>query len=243
LPLLRNSDKSKISKRKNPVSLNYYRGAGYLPEAMLNYLALMGWAMPDEREEFTLDEFVSELTLERISLGGPVFDVEKLQWLNGRYLRREEPGQIADRLLGGPLSRERLLEILPLVQERIDTLEDVFDRAGFFFVGDVHYDAEATKALVPKGRTGPQAAKVLRSLLEDDLDRILDWRAEVLEEALRGFGEKKEWPVKELFMTVRVAVTGRKASPPLFETLAVLGKETTRRRLRRAIETLKSLKA
>ncbi len=84
LPLLRNADRSKISKRKNPVSLNFYREAGYLPEAMLNYLALMGWAMPDEREEFSLDEFVSELTLERVSLGGPVFDVEKLRWLNGR---------------------------------------------------------------------------------------------------------------------------------------------------------------
>ena len=87
------------------MSLNFYRGAGYLPEAMLNYLALMGWAMPDEREEFTLDEFVSELTLERISLGGPVFDVEKLRWLNGKYLRRMEPGQIAARLEAGPLSR------------------------------------------------------------------------------------------------------------------------------------------
>jgi len=242
LPLLRNADKSKISKRKNPVSLNFYRGAGYLPEALVNYLALMGWAMPDEREEFSLEEFVETLTLERISLGGPVFDVEKLKWLNGRYLRRLEPAGIAERLLAGPLAGARLLEILPLVQERIDTLEDFFDRAGFFFVGDVEYDAEAQKALVPKGRAGPQTAKLLRTLLEDELDRVLDWRAEVLEEALRGFGEKKDWPPKELFMTVRVAVTGRKASPPLFETMAVLGKETVRRRLRRAIETLKSLK-
>lgn len=109
-------------------------------------------------------------------------------------------------------------------------------------MGDVEYDAEAQKALVAKGRTGPQTAKLLRTLLEDELDKVLDWRAEVLEEALRGFGEKKDWPPKELFMTVRVAVTGRKASPPLFETMAVLGKETVRRRLRSAIETLKSLK-
>jgi glutamyl-tRNA synthetase len=243
LPLLRNADKSKISKRKNPVSLNFYRGAGYLPEAMGNYLALMGWAMPDEREEFTLEEFVEALTLERISLGGPVFDVEKLKWLNGKYLRGLEPAGIVERLLAGPLAESRLLEILPLVQERIDTLEDFFDRAGFFFVGDVDYDAEATKALVPKGRTGPQTAQLLRTLLEDELDKVLGWRAEILEETLRGFGEKKDWPPKELFMTVRVAVTGRKASPPLFETMAVLGKGTVRRRLRRAIETLKALKS
>jgi glutamyl-tRNA synthetase len=242
LPLLRNADRSKISKRKNPVSLNFYRGAGYLPEAMLNYLALMGWAMPDEREEFSLQEFVSELTLDRISLGGPVFDVEKLKWLNGKYLRRLEPGQIVERLEAGPLAQARLLEIVPLVQERIDTLEDFFSRAGFFFVGDVDYDAEALKALAPKGRTAGETAKLLRSLLEDEIDRILDWRVETLEKALRRFGEEKEWPPKELFMTVRVAVTGRKASPPLFETVAVLGKETCRRRLRGAIEALKGQK-
>jgi glutamyl-tRNA synthetase len=242
LPLLRNSDRSKISKRKNPVSLNFYRGAGYLPEAMLNYLALMGWAMPDEREVFTLDEFVSELTLERISLGGPVFDVEKLKWLNGKYLRDMEPSGIAGLLRAGALSEDRLLEIVPLVQERIDTLEDFFERAGFFFVGEVSHDEEALKALVPKGRAATETAKLLKALLEDDLDRILDWRPEALEEALRGFGEKKEWAPKELFMTVRVATTGRKASPPLFETMAVLGKETCRRRIRRAIETLRGLK-
>jgi len=242
LPLLRNADRSKISKRKNPVSLNFYREAGYLPEAMLNYLALMGWAMPDEREEFSLDEFVSELTLERVSLGGPVFDVQKLKWLNGRYLRRLAPRDILERLEAGPLSERHLLEVLPLVQERIDTLEDVFDAAGFFFVGEVSWDDDALKALVPNGRSAPETAKLLRALLEDEVDPLLDWRAKALEEAFRSFGEKKGWPPKELFMTVRVAATGRKASPPLFETLAVLGKETCRRRLRRAAETLRAQK-
>jgi glutamyl-tRNA synthetase len=242
LPLLRNADRSKISKRKNPVSLNFYRGAGYLPEAMLNYLALMGWAMPDEREEFSLEEFVSELTLERISLGGPVFDVEKLKWLNGKYLRRFAPRQILQRLEAGPLSKRHLLEVLPLVQERIDTLEDFFAYAGFFFVGEVVYDAEALKALVPKGRSAGETAKLLRVLLDEVVDPLVDWRAEALDEALRRFGEKQDWPPKELFMTVRVAATGRKASPPLFETLTVLGKETCRRRLRRAAEVLRTQK-
>jgi glutamyl-tRNA synthetase len=243
LPLLRNADKSKISKRKNPVSLNFYRQAGYLPEAMLNYLALMGWAMPDEREEFSLDEFVSELTLERISLGGPVFDVQKLKWLNGRYLRQFTPSDILKRLEAGPLSEVRLLEILPLVQERIDTLGDFFDAAGFFFVGEVSWDDAALAALVPRDRSATETAKLLKALLGDVVDPLLDWQAETLEKALRRFGEEKEWGPKELFMTVRVAATGRKASPPLFETLAVLGKETCRRRLRKAAETLRALKS
>src|SRR3989475_10902393 len=93
-PRLLNADSKKISKRRNPVSLNHYRRAGYLPEALLNYLALMGWGMPDGREEFTLDEVVASFTLERISLGGPVFDQEKLAWLNGKYLSRLRPADL-----------------------------------------------------------------------------------------------------------------------------------------------------
>jgi glutamyl-tRNA synthetase len=242
LPLLRNADRSKISKRRNPVSLNFYRRAGFLPEAVLNYLALMGWAMPDGREEFTLEEFVAALTLERISLGGPVFDVEKLRWLNGRYLRRLSPAGLLKRLRADPLSDEHLLSVLPLVQERIDTLEGFFEYAQFFFTGELAYDADALQAMVPKGRTAAETSKVLRVLLEEAVDPILDWRHEPVETALRRFGDKHGWSPNELFMAVRVATTGRAASPPLFETLAILGKETCRRRVRRAAEDLKTAK-
>lgn len=240
LPLLRNADRSKISKRKNPVSLNFYRRAGYLPEAMLNYLALMGWAMPDEHEEFSVEEFVSEFTLERISLGGPVFDVEKLRWLNGKYLRRLSPPQLLERLRAQLLSDGHLLEVLPLVQERIDTLEGFFEYASFFFTGEVAYDEEALEAMVPKGRTPADTSKALRALLEEEVDPLLEWTKEALEAAIRRFAEKSGWPAKEIFMALRVAATGRAASPPLFETLAVLGKETCRRRLRRAADALKT---
>jgi glutamyl-tRNA synthetase len=240
MPLLRNADRSKISKRKNPVSLNFYRRAGYLPEAMVNYLALMGWAMPDEREEFSLPEFIQAFSLERISLGGPVFDLEKLRWLNGRYLRRLEPGEFLGRLRAQLLSDQHLLEVLPLVQPRVDALEDFFDYAGFFFVGDLGYDAEAVRSMVPKERTPAETAKALRALLEEEIDPLLEWRKETVETALRRFGERSGWTPNELFMAVRVATTGRTASPPLFETLAVLGKETARRRLRRAAEVLRT---
>ena len=240
LPLLRNADRSKISKRKNPVSLNFYRRAGYFPEALVNYLALMGWAMPDEREEFTLEEFIQTFTLERISLGGPVFDVSKLGWLNGKYVRRLTPQELLARLRAESFSDERLLAVLPLVQERIDTLEAFFDYASFFFAGELGYDAQAQKEMVPKARTPGETHKLLRALVEEELDALVDWRKETLEASVRGFADKAGWPHAELFMAVRVAATGRTASPPLFETLAVLGKETVRRRLRRAAEVLKS---
>jgi glutamyl-tRNA synthetase len=243
LPLLRNADSSKISKRSNPVSLNHYRRAGFLPEALCNYLALMGWTMPDEREEFSIDEFVEQFELEGVSLGGPVFDLAKLTWLNGRYLRRLEPRELLARLRAEYLSDDYMLQIVPLVQERIDTLEGFFEYSQFFFVGEVCHDESARRRLVARDRTPPQTAKALRLLIEDYLDPILDWRAEAIDHALREFCERQEWTTKQLFMPVRVAVTGRAATPPLPDTMAVLGKEVCRRRLRSAIEVLRSMKA
>jgi len=238
LPLLRNADRSKISKRKNPTSLNFYRRAGYLPEAMLNYLALMGWTMPDGREEFTLEEFVEAFTLDRIVLGGPVFDLAKLTWLNGKYLRSLSPEELLARLRAELLSDAYLLQILPLVRERIEKLEDFIAYGAFFFVGEVAYDQEARAKLVPKGREPGEVAEVLASLVEERVDPLLSWRKELLEPALREFAANRGWKASELFMSVRVAVTGRTATPPLFETMEVLGKEICRRRLRQAVELL-----
>jgi glutamyl-tRNA synthetase len=198
--------------------------------------------MPDERDQFTLDEFVENFRLEDISLGGPVFDLDKLTWLNGKYIRDLGTAELLERLRGGVLSDEYLLQILPLVHERIDSLADFVPYAGFFFVGDVEYEQTALAKMVAKNRTPPQTAKAFRLLLEDHLDPILEWNAETVEEAMRGYCEKHDWSPKELFMPVRVAVTGRTATPPLFETMEVLGKARCRWRLRRAIEMLRSMK-
>ena len=152
LPLLRNADRSKISKRKNPVSLNFYRRAGYLPggDAQLPRAHGLGDA---RRARGVLRSTSSSqaFTLERISLGGPVFDVEKLKWLNGKYLRRLSPPELLERLRAQLLSEDHLLEVLPLVQERIDTLEGFFEYASFFFIGEVAYDADALEGDGPEG--------------------------------------------------------------------------------------------
>lgn len=239
LPLLRNADRSKISKRKNPTSLNYYRRAGFLPETMRNYLALMGWTMPDGREEFSLEDFVANLTLERIVLGGPVFDLEKLTWLNGRYLRNLTPEEWLQRLRADLLSDAYLLQVVPLIRERIDKLEDFLAYGAFFFVGEVSYDAKAREKLIPKGCSTSEAVQILEGLLEERLDPLLEWQKETLEEQLRQFAAERGLAPRDLFMSVRVAVTGRTATPPLFETMEVLGKEVCRRRLRRAAQVLR----
>jgi glutamyl-tRNA synthetase len=240
LPLLRNADRSKISKRKNPVSLDYYRRAGYLPEALLNFLALMSFSMPDEREEFALSDFVAAFQLERISLGGPVFDLEKLSWLNGRYLRRLSTDAWLGRLRGHLLSDAYLAQVLELCRERLDTLGALFDYGGFFFQGELRYDGAALDAMVPRGRTAPETARLLGSLLEQCVDPLADWARDPLEAGLRSFAEAAGWPAKDVYMTVRAAVTGRSATPPLFETLAVLGKEVCRLRLRGAAQALRA---
>jgi glutamyl-tRNA synthetase len=240
LPLLRNADKSKISKRKNPVSLNFYRRAGFLPEAMLNYLALMGWAISADRDEFTLGEFIAAFDLKDITLGGPVFDLEKLTWMNGKYIRQMPVAELLARLRATVLSDEYLLKVLPLAHERVDTLEEFIEYARFFFVGEVGYDAEAREKLVAKKRSAAETAEALGRLLEARLDPLLDWTAAHLETTMRAFAEEIAWKPGELFMPVRIAVTGKAATPPLFETMEVLGRETCRRRLRRAVEVLRS---
>ncbi len=243
LPLLRNADTSKISKRKNPVSLNFYRRAGYLPEAMLNYLALMGWAISADRDEFSLSEFIAAFELSAVTLGGPVFDLEKLTWMNGRYVRTLSVAELLRRLRADLLSDRYLLDVLTLAHERVDKLEDFVGYAGFFFVGELDYDDAARARLVAKKRTPAETATALEALLEEELDPLLEWTVANLEERLRGFAERAAWKTGDLFMPVRIALTGKAATPPLFETMAVLGKEVCRRRLRRAAETLRAMAA
>jgi glutamyl-tRNA synthetase len=153
-------------------------------------------------------------------------------------MRRLGPAELLARLREHLLSDEYMLRVLPLVQDRIDTLEGFFDYAHFFFAGDLSYDEEALKQLIPKNRTAAEVAKAFQALLENHIDPLLEWEAASIEAALRAFAEASGWSSKEAFMAVRVAATGQVATPPLFETLAVLGKEVVRRRLRRAIERL-----
>ncbi len=236
--LLRNQDKSKISKRKNPVSLNYYREAGYYPEAMLNYLGMMGWTMPDGREKFSVADMVEHFTFERISLGGPVFDVTKLTWLNGLYIREQSTAEMIRRWRATVLTDDAIFRLAPFVQERIEKLEDIIDHMSYFFSGDITYDAQTRQDLVPKKRTAEETIAALEATLEV-IDAKPQLVATELEADLRVLCERLGVKPKDLFMPLRVAATGRKATPPLFDTLAMLGKERTRRRLRGAIAELK----
>jgi len=241
MPLLRNADKSKISKRKNPVSLDYYRDAGFLPEALLNYLGTMGWSISGDREQFTLPEMVAAFSFDRVSLGGPVFDLVKLSAMNADYLRALDDAAIVARLREWRLSDERLRALIPLARERMQRLDEFVPLTDFFFSGDLDY-APVAKDLLPKERTPKQVAEML-GLFSEALDTQRDFSPPGLEAFTRGFAEKNGWSSKELFMLLRVAATARKATPPLFETLSVLGRELVRRRIRLCSELIKKMPA
>ena len=234
MPLLRNQDKSKISKRKNPVSLDFYRDAGILPNAMLNFLGIMGWSFGGDREKFTLAEMIQVFSWDKVSLGGPVFNLDKLRWLNEKYIHDLDYGQLADQLLGWRMGKSYLTRLLPLVRERIKQLGDFVPATDFFFSLDVDLTPVAAELAVPEV-SGKQLSKAILELV-DGFDQLPEFAAGGLEKASRALCDARGWKSKHLFMVLRLGVTGRKASPPLFETMEVLGKEICRHRLRRLAE-------
>jgi glutamyl-tRNA synthetase len=241
MPLLRNPDKSKISKRTNPAArLTWFRERGYLPEALRNFLALMGYALPDGREIFTFDEMVDTFDWSRVNPVGPVFDLDKLQWLNGHYIRDLPVEDLATRmvpylqaagLVGEPIADaelQLLYAATPLVQERIGVLSEAPDMLGFLFTEGVEIDPQAAE----KARTD---APVLPAAIEA-LEPLPAWATADIQAALRAaLVDRLGLKPRQAFGPVRVAVTGRSVSPPLFESMELLGRERSLARLRAAL--------
>ncbi|MCS7207814.1 MAG: glutamate--tRNA ligase [Dehalococcoidia bacterium] len=253
LPMILGPDRSKLSKRHGATSIREYRRMGYLPEAMLNFLALLGWSLDETTEILTREDLIRHFSLERVVKAGAIFNLEKLTWMNGVYIRRLSPQDLAQRLRpflerphaeGGlpdsvprPLDEAYLQRVVPLVQERLRTLVDGPALMDFFFLDEVDYDPAL---LVPKGM---DTATTLRTLeaVQEALQRVSVWDAPHLEGVLRPLCEALGLATGQVFGMVRVATTGRTAAPPLFQTMEVLGKERTLRRLERAQRKLKEL--
>jgi glutamyl-tRNA synthetase len=252
--LLRNADKSKISKRKNPTSLLWYRNQGYLPEVLLNFLATLGHSMADGREKFTLGELSAEFDLDRINVTGPVFDLAKLRHLQGLYFR-----ELSSDAIRAEVHRaidDRFNRLLPMLRERMVFGADFIAQAEPFYADKVDPHPEL---LVPKGLSKDQARSLLELLqkVSKDLmgnetirwiaaDLEAHWRA-VIEERSKAHETATEaekaaaalWTSKNVFMLMRVAITGRRESPPLFDTLEVVGALKTVERLGAAMQKLR----
>ncbi|WP_305857809.1 glutamate--tRNA ligase [Balneatrix alpica] len=234
MPLLRNPDKTKLSKRKNPTSINFYKRMGYLPEALLNYLGRMGWSMPDEREKFSLAEMIEHFDIQRVSLGGPIFDLEKLSWLNGVWLRELSPEDFAARYLQWGLNAAYLTPAIEHVQPRVSTFSDVVPLAGHLLSGLIEVQPEAF---------------VHKKLSQDDVRRILQfaawqldtqryWDKDSLFNCLSGLAKALGFKVGEFFFPLFIAIAGTSSTFSVVDAMAILGADLSRARVRHALNVM-----
>lgn len=234
MPLLRNPDKSKLSKRKNPTSITYYRDIGILPEALLNYLGRMGWSMPDEQEKFTLDEMITNFDIQRVSLGGPIFDVEKLNWLNGQWIKALSPTQLLDTILNWRNNRQQLEQIAAAIQPRINTLSEAVEWAGFFFNRVPKISPEN---LVSKKLSDEQVRQSLQFAIWR-LEALPAWNKDIISQTLMTLAEQMGIKLRDFMPTFFIAIAGSTSSTPVMESMAIMGADLTFARLRAALEVL-----
>jgi len=237
-----------LSKRHGAVSITEYREQGYLPEAMVNFLALLGWSLDDKTEILPQQELISSFSLERVSRTAAIFNRDKLNWMNGVYIRSLSLEDFTQRALPfldsglppevkRPLSVDYIRQIMPLIQERARTLVEVAELAEFFFVAELDYDSSL---LIGKGMNQKSATQALATA-KQRLEPLEVLDAESLEAMLRPLAEELGLKTGQLFGVLRVAVTGRTAAPPLFQTMSALGKERCLRRIEAALDRLRRL--
>jgi len=240
LPMILGEDRAKLSKRHGATTVTDYQKQGYLPEAMLNFLSLLGWSLDDKTELLSLEELIKHFSLERVGKTAAIFNKQKLEWMNGVYLRRLTPEQFSARAIPfleqelppgvkRPLDKDYIARITPLVQERARTLAEVPSLADFFFLDELEYDS----SLLIKGMDAASAAGAIKTSLER-LKAQEPWDEASLEDVLRPLSAELGLSTGKFFGLLRLAVTGRTASPPLFQTMAVLGKKRCLDRLAKA---------
>ena len=235
MPLLRNPDKSKLSKRKNPTSILYYQRMGYMAESVINYLGRMGWSMPDEREKFSLEEMIEHFDIQRVSLGGPVFDVEKLSWLNGMWIRENlTPETFAQKYVEWALNPEYLMQIIPLIMPRVETFSDVANVAGFFLKGMLPITKEDFSTVKMDEETLRKAMQFALWKLE----ALRTWEKDAIFNELKTLAQAMEVKPKDFFAPVFVAISGTVASVSVFDSMAILGSDISRSRMRTAVNVL-----
>ena len=251
LPLILNPDGSKMSKRKSQTAVADYVAQGFLREALVNYFSFLGWSPGTEEDVLTMDEIASRFELDKVHKGGARFDRERLEWLNGQWIRRLDEEELVDRLMpfveassiAGEIGRlplrDEVRTLLPIVRERLSTLASLPEVVGFLWTDDLDVDPAS---IVPKrwdAVTTREALTAAREVIA--AHDAVTWEADELEPSLRALVEARGWKAGDLFMAIRVATTGRTATPPLFDTLVALGRDRTLVRIDAAIARLDAL--
>lgn len=236
MPLLLGKDGRKLSKRKNPTSIFYYRDSGYLPEAFLNFLTLMGYSMPQDREIYSLDDIIREFDVRRIGVSGAYFDVQKLDWINQQYLINSVPQeQLWQRLQQWSFNEEFMHKLMPLCRQRMKTFGEFIEVCDFFFINHLNYTPEL---FAVKGYTPEQCAYILQTIIWH-MDEQENWGASGINQASREVSEVFGVNHKKVVMSLLFAsIMGKKQGLPLFDSVALLGKDRVRARLLLSIEFL-----
>jgi glutamyl-tRNA synthetase len=239
LPLINGPDHQPLSKRHGAVAVEWFRENGFLPEAMVNYLALLGWSYDAETTFFTREELIEKFDLEKVSHNSAAFDVQKLEWMNGHYIRESPDSRLAQLVSefllrdGIDADLQTVATAIPLIKTRMHTIKEGASLIRFLFVDQVTPDDGARKML------GPERAEYLREAASR-LEAVEEWRHEEIETVLRALQQDRELSSKQAFQPIRAAVTGTLVSPPLFESLELLGQERSVARLRAAADQAES---
>ncbi|MDJ0652502.1 MAG: glutamate--tRNA ligase [Simkaniaceae bacterium] len=236
MPLLLGVDGKKLSKRKNPTSVFYYKESGYLPAAFVNFLTLMGYSMPEDKEIYSLEEIIKDFCVERVGVSGAFFDSKKLDWLNQHYLINNIPEQeLWAKIKAWGLNDERMEKIAPLIHTRIKTFSEFMELCQFFFIHRIPLTEEL---LAPKGTSKEIAAEILQCMIWD-MEENNDWGREGFQKASRTAATFFELNHKKVIMPILFAViTGKHQGPPLFDSVAILGKDLTQARILKGMEFL-----
>ena len=238
LSLMRNADKSKLSKRKNPTSISYYSALGYLPEALMNFLGLFFIQIAEGEELLTMEELAEKFDPEALSKAGAIFDIQKLDWLNGRWLREKlTEDDFLARILEWASENSRLTEGLKLAQSRISKLSELPQLAGFLLAGDVGLTPASFAGL----KTKPEETLQIIEQVAADLEKMPDWNVESIEAELRAVADRLEKKLRVVTPPLFVAVSGSQRSLPLFDSMALLGRSVVRQRLKVAATVVKSM--
>lgn len=242
LPMIWGPDKTRLSKRHGATSVTEYQMQGFLQEAIINYLALLGWGTSDSQQIFSRDELIAKFSINRINKNPSIFDLDKLKWMNSEYIKNLTVNELVQRQIDwllltekatSALSIDKFKEVVRLSQPRIRTLADFNWQADFFWANEVIYEQEALEQILKK----PETAQILLTT-KDNLSNIVPFKSDSIEKCIRGLAEELDIKTGEIIHPLRVALTGRKVSPGIFEVIEVLGKEKTLTRIDKAIATI-----
>ena len=238
LSLMRNHDKSKLSKRKNPTSISYYSALGYLPEALMNFLGLFFIQIAEGEELLTMDQLAEKFDPENLSKAGAIFDIQKLDWLNGRWLREQLTEEdFMQRVLEWAMENNRIRDGLKLSQSRISKLGELPDLAGFLLKSDLGLTPEA----FAKVKSTPEEILEVLNQVQPDLEKMPEWTIESIEAELRASADRLGKKLKVVVAPLFVAVSGSSRSLPLFDSMAILGRSVVRQRLKVAAQVVASM--